>query len=98
VRVTLWCAATACRGTVKLVARRRLAGTGPSRPPRTIAITVAHGGFGPARGKLTVTLSLDRWARIQLRGRRHRLSVAVVINSPGAGARGTAATLTENAP
>jgi outer membrane protein assembly factor BamB len=98
VRLTLWCAPTACAGAVRVVARRRLAGRGPDHPPRMIKITVAQGRFGPATGKLTVTLSLDRWARIQLRGRRHRLSVAVVINSPGAGARATAATLTENAP
>jgi outer membrane protein assembly factor BamB len=93
VRLTLWCAATACRGTVKLVARRRPAVTEPSGPPRTIPITVAHGRFGSARGKLTITLSLDRWARMRLRGHRHRLSVAVVIASPGARPRATAATL-----
>jgi hypothetical protein len=75
-----------------LVARRRLAGLGPERPPRTITITLAHGRFGPAEGKLTVTLRLDRWARMRLR-RRHRLSVGVVITSPGVGQRATAATL-----
>jgi outer membrane protein assembly factor BamB len=91
VRLTLWCA-TACGGSVRLVARRRFAGLGPERPPRTITITLAHGRFGPAGGKLTVTLRLDRWARMRLR-RRHRLSVGVVITSPGVGQRATAATL-----
>jgi outer membrane protein assembly factor BamB len=97
VRVALRCAPNPapCRGTVTLLARLVHSATGGThRSSRTILIELTRARFGPARGSFGLSLHLRRDALALLRHHKDRLTVRVIISSPGVPSRQTTAVLT----
>jgi len=96
VQLTLRCPSPSspCRGTVTL--RWEFAvtgGRGRHRARHVIFTTLARASFGPTHGDFTVRLHLDRSAGTDLRRHHNRLTLQVVITSPGGKTRRVAAVL-----
>jgi hypothetical protein len=98
VRVDLRCPAAAgkCTGTVTLIAEiATIVHRGGRRVRRMVAIRLARARFGPASGDFAVSIQLGENAEERLRRHHDRLTLQVVIASPGGKSRRVLAMLTQ---
>jgi len=98
VHVTLRCPTTTitCRGEIVLLAKIAVVSV-PDRPRvrRVAQIELAHVRFGPAKGSFAVTIQMSKSAEEHLRRHHDRLTLQVVIASPGSRAQRVGAVLTQ---